>query len=130
MGVAISSVSLGFLTFSWSFICVIFRSVGSHARAGELLIILSILTGKYAQKSASLNHLFKFVFLDVATISTFGLFMGKDNRLYPFRFYGLSFWLSVAASCGFFLTSILFAVNRINIGFKYMLRNYQNQFSD
>ena len=45
MGVAISSVSLGFLTFFWSFVCVIFNNVGAHARAGELLIALSILTG-------------------------------------------------------------------------------------
>ncbi len=45
MGVAISSVSLGFLTFFWSFVCVIFNNVGGHARAGELLISLSILTG-------------------------------------------------------------------------------------
>ncbi len=53
MGVAISSVSLGFLTFFWSFVCVIFSNVGGHARAGELLISLAILTGKKFKKKLS-----------------------------------------------------------------------------
>ena len=45
MSVAISSASLSFLTFAWSFICVIFRSMGANARASELLVILSVLAG-------------------------------------------------------------------------------------
>jgi hypothetical protein len=48
MGVAILSASLGFLTFIWSSVCIVFDSVGSHARSGDLLIVLSILTGKEA----------------------------------------------------------------------------------
>jgi hypothetical protein len=45
MGVAIASTALGFLTLVWSFICVIFTTLGQHPRSCELLTSLSILTG-------------------------------------------------------------------------------------
>jgi hypothetical protein len=63
-------------------------------------------------------------------VSTLALFIGKDERIYPFRFYGFSFWLSVGAACGFFLSSILFTINRINIRYKYIMRNYQKKLTE
>ena len=49
MSIAIASASLGVLTFSWSFMCVIFTNIGTNTRSSELLIILSILAGKLFQ---------------------------------------------------------------------------------
>jgi hypothetical protein len=47
MGVAIGSATLGSLALLWSFVCVIFRSIGAHPRASELLIALTVLTGYF-----------------------------------------------------------------------------------
>ena len=47
MGIAIASTSLGFLTLLWSFICVIFSSLGQHPRSCEILTVLAVLTGKF-----------------------------------------------------------------------------------
>ena len=69
-------------------------------------------------------------FIDLTIISSFCLFIAKDEQFYAFKYFGLSFWVSVGSACGFFLASILFAANRINIGFKYMLHNYQTRFAE
>lgn len=68
--------------------------------------------------------------LDAAVIATYGLFMFKDGHLILFSFFGISFWMSVGASCGFFLASIFFTVDRVNTGFKYKLDAIQRKYSD
>lgn len=58
------------------------------------------------------------------------MFLGKDNRLYDFKYYGVSFWCSIGAASGFALTTVLFTLSRINTGFKYKLKYYQSEFNE
>jgi hypothetical protein len=66
----------------------------------------------------------------MSIITTFGMFLGKDDRLYSYEYYGVSFWCSVGAASGFFLSAILFSISRINTGFKYKLKYYQSEFNE
>jgi hypothetical protein len=60
-------------------------------------------------------------------VATLSMFLAKDDHIYPITMYGFSFWLGIASACGFFLTSILFTINRINIRFEYLLQSYQKK---
>ncbi len=109
MGVSIGSVTLSFLALVWSSVCIISDRVGNHLRASEFLILLSVLG-------------------TASVITTYGMFMFKNRELIQFRFFGFSFWMSVGASCGLFLGTILFAIDRVNIGFTYELNKYQDKY--
>jgi len=110
MAVAIASCALGFLAFVCSFLTVTFHALGKNPHSSELMLLLSTLTA-------------------FAIVATVGLFLGKDDQLYSFNNYGVSFWCSVGAACGFFLSMVIFSINRINTGFKYKLEYfYETKF--
>jgi hypothetical protein len=132
MGVAIASTALAFLTFAWSVFCILIPRMGFHPRSCDLLLALSILTGTFVDL---LSFFVCIIYVlpclqDCSIITTIGMFLGKDNKLYPFENYGISFWLSVSAASGFLLISVVFAVNRINSGIIYKNKYYDTDLDE